>query len=108
MKTCRLSPDDRYQDATDALKDLHRIGEEIGLPGRVPEAEPLNMASLFLVYKNHQQTQSHKLWQHGKPLAGGRDQYFLVAIAEFPKAASLIYQLDGRYVQSILEFDEGG
>ncbi len=97
MKTCRLSPDDRYQDATDALKDLHRIGEEIGLPGRVPEAEPLNSEPKF-----------HKLWQHGKPLAGGRNQYFLVGIAEFPKAAGLIYQLDGRYVQSILEFDEGG
>jgi eukaryotic-like serine/threonine-protein kinase len=57
MKACRLSPDERYQNATVALKELHRIGEEIGLPGRTPKAEPLNMASLFLVYENRQQGQ---------------------------------------------------
>ncbi len=61
MKACRLSADERYQDATEALRDLHRIGEEIGLPGRVPTAEPLNMASLVMVYENRQQTQFKEL-----------------------------------------------
>jgi tRNA A-37 threonylcarbamoyl transferase component Bud32 len=61
MKACRLSPEDRYQDAAGALKDLLRIGEEIGLPGRIPKAEPPNIASLFLVYENHQQAQFKEL-----------------------------------------------
>jgi serine/threonine protein kinase len=61
MKACRRSPDERYQDTTEALKDLHRIGEEIGLPGRAPRVDTLNMTSLFLVYENHQQTQFKQL-----------------------------------------------
>ena len=61
MKACRLSPDERYQDAAEALKALYRIAEEFGLPGRVPKAEPLNMASLVLVYDNNQQAQFKKL-----------------------------------------------
>ena len=64
MKACRISADDRYQDATEALRDLYRIGEEIGLPGRIPKAEPPNMASLFLVYENHQQAQFKELMEN--------------------------------------------
>jgi hypothetical protein len=48
------------------------------------------------------------LGQHRKPLAGRSNQYFLVTISDFPKSAGLIYQLDGRYIQCILEFDESG
>jgi hypothetical protein len=61
MKACRLSADERYQDAAEALKALQRIGEEVGLPGRLPKAEPLNMASLVMIYENHQQAQFTEL-----------------------------------------------
>ena len=72
MKACRLSPDARYQDAAEALKELNRIGDEIGLPGRAAKPEPLNMASLFLVYEDRQQTEFEKLLEsirsHAKEL----------------------------------------
>jgi hypothetical protein len=43
------------------LKDLHRIGEEIGLPGRKATAELPKMTSLFLIYDHQQQTAFEKL-----------------------------------------------
>lgn len=61
MKACRRSPDERYQDASGALKDLHRIGEKIGLPARKTKAELPKMASLFLIYEHQQQTAFEKL-----------------------------------------------
>jgi serine/threonine protein kinase len=82
LKACRLSPDERYQNATEALKDLHRIGEIIGLPNRAPKAEPLNMASLFLVYGNHQQTEFKKLVEHIRGQA--KELGISIKAAEFP------------------------
>ena len=82
MKACRRSPDERYQDASEALKDLQRIGEEIGLPGRIPRAEPLNMASLFLVYQNHQQSQFKELMD--KIRAQAKELGISIKATDFP------------------------
>jgi CRP-like cAMP-binding protein len=83
MKACRRAPEERYQKATDALKDLHRIGEAIGLPGRTPQAEPLNMASLFLVYENHQQPQLNAFME--KIRAEAKKLGISIKTADFPR-----------------------
>jgi serine/threonine protein kinase len=82
MKACRRLPDERYQSATEALKDLHRIGEEIHLPDRIPAAEPPNMASLVLVYDNDQQAQFKKLMD--KIRANAKVLGISIKAADFP------------------------
>lgn len=82
IKACRISPDERYQSATEALKDLHNIGEEIGLPGRVPREEPHNTASLFLAYENHQQAQFKELMDRIRTQA--KELGITIKAADFP------------------------
>ena len=54
-KAGRRKPSDRYQNATRALEALQELRGEFGLPVETKDPEKLNMASVFLVYKDSQE-----------------------------------------------------
>ena len=55
LKACRQNPDQRYQNITQALADLNRLADELGIATKYPAEESINMTSLFMVYKENQQ-----------------------------------------------------
>jgi CRP-like cAMP-binding protein len=55
LKACRRNPEQRYQTVTQALDDLYRLADDIGIGSRQPADEKMNMTSLFMVYKENQQ-----------------------------------------------------
>jgi serine/threonine protein kinase len=55
LKACRQNPDQRYQNITQALADLNRLADELGIATKYPVQESINMTSLFMVYKENQQ-----------------------------------------------------
>jgi hypothetical protein len=46
---------------TQALEDLLKIGVDLGLPVESKDPEKMNMASVFLVYKDSQQSALNQL-----------------------------------------------
>jgi CRP-like cAMP-binding protein len=63
LKACRRNPDQRYQTVTQALDDLNRLADELGIGSKQPVNEKMNMASLFMVYKENQQAAVEQLIQ---------------------------------------------
>ena len=61
LKAGRRKPSDRYQSVAQALDDLVKIGGELGLPIKPNASEKLNMASVFLVYRDNQQPALQRL-----------------------------------------------
>jgi serine/threonine protein kinase len=55
LKACRQSPDQRYQTVTQALDELNRLADELGIASKHPTDEKINMTSLFMVYNENQQ-----------------------------------------------------
>jgi CRP-like cAMP-binding protein len=55
LKACQQNPEQRYQTATEALGDLNRLADELGIASMHPADEKINMTSLFMVYKENQQ-----------------------------------------------------
>jgi len=56
LKAGRRKPSDRYQNASQALDDLHHLSADLGTLIENEGPEKLKMASVFLVYKDSQQT----------------------------------------------------
>ena len=55
LKACQQSPDQRYQTVTQALDELNRLADELGIASKHPIDEKINMTSLFMVYNENQQ-----------------------------------------------------
>jgi hypothetical protein len=55
LKACRQNPNQRYQTASQALDDLNCLADELGIAGKHPTDDKVNMTSLFMVYKENQQ-----------------------------------------------------
>jgi serine/threonine protein kinase len=56
LQAGRRQPSGRYQNAAQALKELQQLSADLGLPSETEEPEKLNTASVFLEYKDSQQT----------------------------------------------------
>jgi serine/threonine protein kinase len=61
LKACRQSPDQRYQTVTQALDELNRLADELGIASKHPTDEKINMTSLFMVYNENQQPAVYQL-----------------------------------------------
>jgi serine/threonine protein kinase len=55
LKACRQDPAQRYQTMSQALDDLNRLADELGIVSQHNEDKKINMTSLFMVYKENQQ-----------------------------------------------------
>ena len=55
LKACQRNPAHRYQNVTEALDDLNRLADELGIISNYPVEEKVNMTSLFMVYNENQQ-----------------------------------------------------
>jgi CRP-like cAMP-binding protein len=55
LKACRQDRDQRYQTVTQALGDLNRLADGLGIVGKHPVDKQINMTSLFMVYNENQQ-----------------------------------------------------
>ncbi len=55
LKACAENPDDRYQNATAALKDLLVLAKSYGLESEIQSSEKRKMMNLFLLYNEKQQ-----------------------------------------------------
>lgn len=64
LKTCQQNPDQRYHTVAQALDDLNRLADDLGIGSRHPEDEKMNMTSLFMVYKENQQPAVEQLMEN--------------------------------------------
>jgi serine/threonine protein kinase len=55
LKACAENPEDRYQNATTALKDLLLLAKSYGLKSEIQPSEKRKMMNLFLLYNENQQ-----------------------------------------------------
>ena len=55
IKACAENPEDRYQNATAALKDLLVLAKSYGLESEIQPSEKRKMMNLFLLYNEKQQ-----------------------------------------------------
>ncbi len=55
LKACAENPEDRYQNATAALKDLLVLAKSYGLESEIQPSEKRKMMNLFLLYNEKQQ-----------------------------------------------------
>jgi serine/threonine protein kinase len=63
LKACRRNPDRRFQTVTEALDVLEDLGHEMDITSKHPVAEKMNMTSLFMVYKENQQSAVKQLME---------------------------------------------
>ena len=61
FKACQPNPDQRYQTINEALGDLTRLADELGIIRRQSEKEKINMTSLCIVYSENKQPAVEKL-----------------------------------------------
>ena len=64
IKACRQDPGQRYQTVTQALDDLNRLADELGIASKRPTDEKINMTSLFIVYNENQQPAVKQLMEN--------------------------------------------
>ena len=64
LRACQQDPDQRYQTADQALDDLNRLAEELGIAGTHPAEDKINMTSLFMVYNENQQPAVKQLMEN--------------------------------------------
>ena len=63
FKACQQDPAQRYQTVKQALDDLNRLAGELGIGSKQRADEKMNMASLFMVYKENQQPAVEQLME---------------------------------------------
>ena len=64
IKACRQDPAQRYQTVAQALDDLSPLADELGIAGKRPTDEKINMTSLFIVYNENKQPAVKQLMQN--------------------------------------------
>jgi len=64
IKACRQDPAQRYQTVAQALDDLSPLADELGIAGKRPTEEKINMTSLFIVYNENKQPAVKQLMQN--------------------------------------------
>jgi CRP-like cAMP-binding protein len=64
VKACRQDPAQRYQTVAQALDDLRPLADKLGIAGKRPTDEKINMTSLFIVYNENKQPAVEQLMQN--------------------------------------------
>ena len=63
LKAGRRNPTERYQNVSDALEDLQRVAQDLGLKGRLAPEAKRKVATIFLVYDERYQQAFSDLMQ---------------------------------------------
>ena len=63
LKACAREIEQRYRDIPELLKDLNLLAGEMGISGPTPVSARKRMATLFLIYEDHQQLELNKLME---------------------------------------------
>jgi CRP-like cAMP-binding protein len=64
IKACRQDPAQRYQTIDQALDDLRPLADKLGIAGKRPPDEKVNMTSLFIVYNENKQPAVEQLMRN--------------------------------------------